>query len=76
MNGLTARNDNTLYYHKTAIFLSAITLITTVSSMLLATHPAIRSVGFATLVGLLSAVILAYVLQPAIYKLIKRKNES
>ena len=73
MNGLTARNDETLHYHKTAIFLSAITLMTTVSSMLLATHPAIRSVGFATLVGLLSAVILAYVLQPAIYKLIKKK---
>ena len=68
MNGLISGNDNKLHYHKTAILLSAVTLITTVSSMLFATHPAIRSVGFSTLVGLLSAVVLAYVLQPAVYR--------
>ena len=60
-----------LNYHKTAILLSAVTLITTVSSMLIASHPAIRSVGFSTLVGLLSAVVLAYVLQPAVFKKLK-----
>ena len=61
--------------HKAAILLSAIVLVTTVSSMLIAQHPAIRSVGFTTLVGLLSAVILSYVLQPAIYRIIlKIKN--
>ena len=65
MNGLVNQN---LQYHKTAVLLSAIILIVTVSSMLLAQHPAIRSVGFSTLVGLLSAVILAYVLQPAVYR--------
>lgn len=68
MNGLISDKDNKLQYHKTAILLSAVTLLTTVSSMLIATHPAIRSVGFSTLVGLLSAVILAYVLQPAVYR--------
>lgn len=68
MNGLISEKDNKLQYHKTAILLSAVTLLTTVSSMLIATHPAIRSVGFSTLVGLLSAVILAYVLQPAVYR--------
>ena len=68
MNGLTAADKRQLYYHKTAILLSAVTLITTVSSMLIASHPAIRSVGFSTLVGLLSAVILAFVLQPAVFK--------
>ena len=68
MNGLISDKDNKLQYHKTAILLSAVTLLTTVSSMLIATHPAIRSVGFSTLVGLLSAVILAYVLQPAVFR--------
>jgi len=57
-----------LQSHKTAILLSAVVLITTVSSMLIAQHPAIRSVGFTTLVGLLAAVILSYILQPAIYR--------
>jgi predicted exporter len=63
---------STLNYHKTAILLSAIVLVTTVSSMLLAQHPAIRSVGFTTLVGLLSAIILSYILQPAIYRWINK----
>ena len=72
MNGLTSSDSSKLRYHKTAIFLSAVVLITSVSSMLMAGHPAIRSVGFSTLVGLLSAVIIAYVLQPAVYNKIKK----
>jgi len=75
MNGLISDNDNKLHYHKTAILMSAVTLITTVSSMLLATHPAIRGVGFSTLVGLLSAVVLAYVLQPAVYRWLNRQKK-
>ncbi len=75
MNGLISDKDNKLQYHKTAILLSAVTLLTTVSSMLLATHPAIRSVGFSTLVGLLSAVILAYVLQPAVFRLLNQHKK-
>ena len=71
MNGLIQGN---LQYHKTAVLLSAIILIITVSSMLLARHPAIRSVGFSTLVGLLSAVILSYVLQPAIFRWLNRQK--
>ena len=71
MNGLTQGN---LQYHKTAVLLSAVILVVTVSSLLMARHPAIRSVGFSTLVGLLSAVVLSYVLQPAVWRLIHRKS--
>ena len=74
MNGLTAKDSQQLSYHKTAILLSALILMITVSSMLLASHPAIRSVGFSTLVGLLSAIILSYVLQPAIYRWLNRNS--
>ena len=78
MNGLTRSDEDSrlLGYHKTAIFFSAIILIVTVSSMLFAGHPAIRSVGFSTLVGLVSAIVLSYVVQPAIYRLINKKNRS
>ena len=72
MNGLIQRN---LQYHKTAVLLSAIILIIPVSSMLLAQHPAIRSVGFSTLVGLLSAVILSYILQPAVFRWLNRNKQ-
>ena len=61
--------------HKTAIFFSVVVLVVTVGSMLLAVHPAIRSVGFATIVGLLSAVVLCYVVQPAAFRwMARRKN--
>ena len=72
MNGLIQGN---LQYHKTAVLLSALILIITVSSMLLAQHPAIRSVGFSTLVGLLSAVILSYILQPAVFRWLNRNKQ-
>ena len=69
MNGLMGANDKQLLtYHKTAIFFSAVILIVTVSSMLAAQHPAIHSVGFATLVGMVAAVVLSYVVQPAVFR--------
>ena len=70
--GDRSQENRLLMYHKTAIFFSAVILIVTVSSMLIAVHPAIKSVGFSTLIGLLSAVILSYVVQPAVYRKIKK----
>ena len=68
-----AGSRNLLKYHKTAILLSAIVLIVTVASMLFALHPAIKSVGFATLVGMISAVVLAYVVQPLLFRILNKK---
>ena len=82
MNGLIADKEGRdgenlmLRYHKTAIAFSAVILVVTVASMLFANHPAIKSVGFATLVGMLSAVLLCYVCQPALFKLMKRKHSA
>ena len=75
MHGLISESK-ILNAHKTAILLSAIVLVVTVSSMLIAQHPAIRSVGFTTLVGLLSAVVLSYVLQPALWRWLNRKSST
>ena len=75
INGLIGKEERLLNYHKTAIFFSAVILTVTVSSMLIAVHPAIKSVGFSTLIGLLSAVILSYVVQPAVYRWLKRKKQ-
>lgn len=68
-----AGSRNLLRYHKTAILLSAMVLIVTVASMLFALHPAIKSVGFATLVGMISAVVLAYVVQPFLFRILNKK---
>lgn len=77
MNGLIGGSDeHLLKYHKTAILFSALALIVTVGSMNLAVHPAIRSVGFATLVGMISAVLLAYVVEPCLYRCLHKKKQS
>lgn len=78
MSGLLdkGKNSDQLTYHKTAIFFSAVILVITVSSMLFAQHPAINSVGFCTLVGLVSSVVLSYVMQPAIFRLIQKKKKK
>ena len=77
MNGLIGGKETSrlLGYHKTAIFFSAFILIVTVSSMLFAEHPAIKSVGFSTLVGMISAVVISYVVQPAIFRMINKNKE-
>lgn len=77
MDGLIGSTNNSrlLGYHKTAIFFSAFILIVTVSSLLFAEHPAIRSVGFPTLTGLVFAVVLAYVVQPAVFRRINKNKK-
>ncbi|MCR5697820.1 MAG: MMPL family transporter [Marinilabiliaceae bacterium] len=61
-----------LIYHKTAIFFSVLVLIISTGSLLFATHPALKSIGVATIVGLVSALLLAYTLQPYLYHALVR----
>ena len=76
MSGLINEKDKSLLLsHKTAIFFSAFILIVTVASMLVSKPPAIKSVGFATLVGMVSAVVLSYVVQPAVYWWMNKRNK-
>lgn len=76
MSGLIGggKHNLLLAYHKTAILFSAVVLIVTVASMLFAEHPAIKSVGFATLVGMIAAVVISYVVQPFFFRVINRKK--
>lgn len=72
MNGLLAKaagkDDRLLTYHKTAIFFSAFVLIVVVVSLLFATHPAIRSIGISTLIGMGSTVLITYTMQPFLFR--------
>lgn len=76
MDGLlaSARGEDTcrLTYHKTAITMSATILVVCMASLLFAVHPAIRSIGFASLVGMITTMMLSYVLQPWLFKLALR----
>ncbi len=76
MDGLLSEfriRKNVLVFHKTAILFSAFVLIVSVASLMFATHPAVRSIGVSTLIGMSTAVIISYSLEPFLfYWLIKR----
>lgn len=76
MKGLISQangSDNKLLtYHKTAIFFSAFVLIVVVGSLLFATHPAIKSIGLSTLIGMSATILLTYILEPALFRFMLR----
>jgi predicted exporter len=80
MDGLVAgaqRNDSRLLsYHKTAIFFSAVVLMVSIAPLIFASHPAIQSVGFATLVGMGSTVLITYTLPPFLFRLLRKRAKA
>jgi len=60
-------NKDVLTWHKVAIFFSAAILVIVVSSLLFAKHPAIRSIGLSTLIGMASTIMISYSLQPFMF---------
>lgn len=76
MKGLLAqasgKGENLLKYHKTAIFFSAFALIVVTVSLLFAVHPAIRSIGVSTLIGMVSTILIAYTVQPFLFRQLMR----
>ena len=61
-----------LMYHKTAIFLSAVVLIISISSLIFAKHPALSSIGVVTLIGMTSTILISYSLQPFLFRLLMK----
>lgn len=61
-----------LEWHKTAIFFSAFVLIVVVLSMFLAVHPAIRSIGISTLIGMGSTILITYTLEPFFFRILMK----
>ncbi|MCR4965964.1 MAG: MMPL family transporter [Bacteroidales bacterium] len=61
-------DNQLLKYHKVAIFFSAFVLILVVCAMIFATHPAIKSIGICTLIGMASTILITYTLQPLVFR--------
>ena len=76
MDGLRAKargeNKALLGYHKTAILFSATIMIMVIGSLLFATHPAIKSIGETTLIGMVSTILITYTIEPLFYRLYVR----
>ncbi|MEG1553482.1 MAG: 1-acyl-sn-glycerol-3-phosphate acyltransferase [Rikenellaceae bacterium] len=57
-----------LSHHKTAIFFSAFTIIVGMGALVFAKHPAMQSLGLISLIGIVVVVIIAYSIQPYIFR--------
>lgn len=74
MQGLLAaasgKGTDMLNYHKTAIGLSAMILIVVTGSLLFAVHPAIRSIGISSIIGMSASILLSYSIEPFLFRMV------
>ncbi len=71
LDGLSSeyeRGAKTLSSHKLAIFFSTLTVIIGMGAMLFAQHPALRSIALVSVLGMSTVWIVAYTIQPIIYR--------
>jgi len=69
MDGLIKGDKSkTMVYHKTAITISAFILVLCMFSLRFAVHPAINSISFASVTGMITTLMLSYTLQPRCYR--------
>lgn len=59
-----------LHAHKTAIFFSAFTVLVGLGAMVFSRHPALYSVSVTSIIGMFSVVLVAYTLQPLVFRLL------
>lgn len=80
MEGLiSGERSKTMVYHRTAITISAFILVLCMFSLFFAKHPALYSISFASVVGMITTLLLTYTLQPNLYRLyqhIRNKKKS
>lgn len=55
--------------HKTAIFFSAFTTVVGIGVLVFARHPALQSISLISIVGMLAVVLVAYTIQPVLFRL-------
>ncbi|MET2985333.1 efflux RND transporter permease subunit [Aureibaculum conchae] len=69
-NGLLKKHKygiNELPTYKTSILLSVITTILGVGVLIMAKHPALKSISAVSIIGILSAVLIAFTIQPLLF---------
>ncbi len=68
LNAASGRDTEMLNYHKTAIGLSAMILIVVTGSLLFAVHPAIKSIGISSIIGMSASILLSYSIEPFLFR--------
>ena len=77
MEGLiSGEKSKTMVYHRTAITISAFILVLCMFSLFFASHPALYSISFASVVGMITTLLLTYTLEPNLYRLYQRIRQK
>ena len=72
MDGLQNKyrtGQKVLNSHKTAIFFSAFTTVIGMGTLIFAQHPALQSISFISILGMIAVVLIAYTIQPVIFQI-------
>src|SRR5690606_10668220 len=64
--------------YKTSIILSAFTNIVGIGVLIFAEHPALKSIAAITIVGMITVLLISFIVQPALYDflILKRKQRK
>jgi uncharacterized protein len=71
----TLGNDD-LESHKSSILLSLLTTLVGLGVLILAKHPALRSIAILSIIGLLSSVFVSFVIQPTLFKILTERKKK
>ena len=75
-NGLLKDNEkdyHELTTYKTSVLLSVITTILGIGVLILAKHPALYSISVVSIIGILTAMLVAFTIQPLLFRWLVRK---
>ncbi|MBU2903722.1 MMPL family transporter [Arenibacter algicola] len=70
------KGEKVLRTHRTSILLSAITTVLGIGVLIFAKHPALHSISLVSLIGILSAVFVAFTIQPLLFLLFIGSKEK
>lgn len=65
---------NNLSSYKTSVLLSALTTVTAIGVLMFAKHPAMRSIAFLSVIGIISVVFVTYTLQPVLFNFLVKQQ--
>jgi 1-acyl-sn-glycerol-3-phosphate acyltransferase len=72
-----AYGKSMLSSYKTSVFLSALTMLVGIGSLIIAAHPAMRSLGEITIIGMFCVVLIAFIIPPLIFRwMVEHKGEA
>ncbi|MBA6153887.1 MMPL family transporter [Gelidibacter maritimus] len=74
-NGMRS-GKSSMATHKTSIILSVLTTILGVGVLIFAKHPALHSLATISIIGILTAMFISFVLQPILYNLLISKKST